>query len=309
MKQILHRAKHTIHTSLTEEVLKVAVVLALVASVYLFSQNIFLALVLGAIMTVLIIGWDGKIFFILGLLFLLFCPFLLASDKKYIAEKMAVNAYYMLAIGVMLQIVHHIRESIRLGHEHRKQHVAVHGHEFWTKKKLILWTVVVIFFTFLISAGIFFAFYQKLEGQLTENKKEFIDIVEKNEKQVKEILTMKAVEPVVEEPKVVELKKESIGDWESVKVFIINKTEQKGLENLVANSFKQLGCVNVYASQATSTPVFATTTVDYCPECFMVAEELSASLPVTNNVLLHQESNLANQITVQLGTDQISVKE
>lgn len=305
MKHILHRAKHTIHNSLTEEVIKVANIIALLAIVYFLTQNIFLALILSAISAVVLIGWNGKIFFILGLLFIVFCPFLLAFDKKYIAEKMAVYAYYMLALGVILQVVAYIREGVQGGREHKKQQAQTQTHESILKRKFFLWTSMIVTTTLVISGVFFYLFYSKLQSELTENKNEFMKLVQKNEEQVKEIISVKPTPS--ESPKVMEVPADQVGTWESVKIFVINTTEQQSLEHVVAEQFKKLGCLNVFTSTVTSTPIDVTT-IQYCSECYNVAQELSSGLLVNKNLMLKEDPKLQNQITVQLGKDQIPVK-
>lgn len=51
-----------------------------------------------------IIKWDGRISIGLGLLSLLFCPFLLILEKQTLAEQMAIFAYGFLVCGVIVQI-------------------------------------------------------------------------------------------------------------------------------------------------------------------------------------------------------------
>lgn len=301
---------NTIHTDLKEHIVKVAIVLGILATVYLISENIFVSFIVAAVCAVMLLHWDSRIFFVFGLIFLVFCPFLLAFEKKTVAEEMAVYAYYMLALGVIMQIVHHVREHLEEGRERKKQKAFLAHREYWTKRKLALWSIVVAGFTFAISAACFYVFYGKIKDQLSENKAQFMEFVQKTEKEIKEIPKEVSRDDLVtssDTPKVVEVINEP-GDWETVKVFVINTTPEKGLENKVADEFKKLGSLNVFVSHVTSTPA-EVTTIDYCSDCFNVAQELAVGLPLSKGLIITQQEGLDNQITVQLGTDQLSVKE
>lgn len=305
--KFFHKILSTVHNDLKENIINLAIVLSILATVYLISENIFLSFVVAAVCAILLLRWDSRIFFVFGLAFLVFCPVLLAFDLKSTAEEMAVYAYYMLALGVIMQIVHHVRDSMK--HGRRVREVKEHSGEYWTKKKLAIWTLGICFLTFAVSATCFYVFYKKIKTEVSKNKEEVIEMTQKNDKNGEAQKTQPAKAKDTRKPEVVEIE-DKVGDWETVKVFVINTTQQPDLEKIVSDTFKKIGILNIFPSQTNSTPV-QITTVEYCTDCFNVAQELASNLPAPKGVLLTANPTLENKIMVHLGIDQeaILVKE
>jgi len=66
---------------------------------------------LGIFILFFLMKWDSRVFVFFGLIFLVTCPFLLMFEKEFVAEDMAVYAYYCLFLGVSLQLVEYWREN------------------------------------------------------------------------------------------------------------------------------------------------------------------------------------------------------
>jgi hypothetical protein len=81
---------------------------------YFLFKDVFLSLMLAMVLAVLFLQWDNRIFILLALFFLITCPILLAFKQDALAETMAVKAYIMLVIGVVLQIIEMIRSNLPL---------------------------------------------------------------------------------------------------------------------------------------------------------------------------------------------------
>ncbi len=59
----------------------------------------------------LLLRWDYRVLIFFALLFLLSCPFYLIIDDKFKAEQMAIYAYYLLFIGIVLALIEHLKEE------------------------------------------------------------------------------------------------------------------------------------------------------------------------------------------------------
>ena len=58
----------------------------------------------------LLLRWDARILIFFALLFLISCPFYLIVGNEFRAEQMAIYAYYLLFIGVVLSLIESVRE-------------------------------------------------------------------------------------------------------------------------------------------------------------------------------------------------------
>lgn len=300
MKKVFSQITETIHSDFKENILKIAIVLSLLATVYIFTENIFVAFIVAAIATVLLLGWDGRLFFGFGLLFLLFCPFLLGSGEKSLAEDMAVYAYYMLALGVLMQVIEHGRESLAHRKQLKQKRIMTQG--FWTKKNLLLFSLGFALLTVIISTSSFYFFYSQMKQELISNKKMMSDLVSQKTTDVGE----KKSESVVEAPNIVtppSLSNNTAGDWETVQVTLYNDTGHENVTKDVFDKFKKLGVLNV--SSVTSTgSASENTLIEYCSSCVNVAHELLSVLQNPDNLALVETPELSNEIVVRLGSDQ-----
>ncbi|MDI6892106.1 MAG: LytR C-terminal domain-containing protein [Actinomycetota bacterium] len=70
---------------------------------YLILLHLFLSLIW---------GMDSRISIGVALSFLMCCPFLLIFKCEQLAERIAIYAFYFLVVGVVLQLIEHMREKI-----------------------------------------------------------------------------------------------------------------------------------------------------------------------------------------------------
>ena len=293
MKSFFSRISNTIHNDLKENILKVAIILALLATVYILFENIFAAFVVAAFASVVLLRWDGRIFFALGLLFLLFCPFLLAFNQKSGAEDMAIYAYYMLVFGVVMQIVQHTRESFSSRKTIQKE---IHSVEnFLNKKKIWVISLTIMFCTVLFSSFAFYFFYSKIKEEFNNEKLSFQNLLE----QTKPKLNEKKTESVLEAP----IKKQIVSDWETVHISFENNTGNEFQTKIFLEQFKNLGVLNVQVSSS-SKQIDDFTFIEYCQGCNNVARELLSVLKNLENITLLEVPELENQIILHLGKDQ-----
>lgn len=294
----------TIHSDFKENIIKIAIVLALLATVYIFTENIFVAFIVAAIATVLLLGWDGRLFFGFGLLFLLFCPFLLGSGKKLIAEDMAVYAYYMLALGVLMQVIEHGRESLAHRKELKKKRIMTQG--FWSKKNLLLFSLAFAFLSVVIATSSFYFFYSQMKQELISNKKIMSDLLSQKTSTLEEKKEEKKIEAPIEipasEPRI-EVAPAIGGDWETVQVTFYNDTVHKEMTKDIFDKLKKLGVLNVSSVTSTASSN-KNTLIQYCSSCANVAHEILSVLKNSNNLAFIETPELINEIVLHLGSDQ-----
>ena len=291
-----------INADLKEHILKASIAVSILATAYLLSENIFLSFIIGSVVAILLLGWDSRVFIGIGLIFLISCPFLLAFEKKALAEEMAVYAYYMLALGVVLQIVHYFKDSI---FSENKAEITENtkSMEFWSNKKILSFALGVVLLVLIVFAGCFSFLYLKIGKKFSENEKLMASIItvrSENEKQTAEKTSENQQEPTDEDFKTKNI------DWENIKVLVENTTDQEGLEVKVADEFKELGCLNVYTAK-TSGVLYQETLVQYCAGCSDIVQELLSVLQDSEGLLVKEESDLADEIRIKLGTDQIII--
>ena len=106
------RVIENINADFRAHTVRTAIIFAILTTVFIFSENILLAFLVGTILAILFLGWDSRFFIGFALIFLIFCPFLLAFDKQAIAEKLAVYAYYLLVVGVIMQLIQHFKDEM-----------------------------------------------------------------------------------------------------------------------------------------------------------------------------------------------------
>ena len=90
---------------------KVRFVFVIIISVIFFWQvSLNAGLFWFLFLIFLFYGWENRIIASLALISLASCPFLLIAKKEYLAEKMAIYAYYFLVMTVILQIIEYKHE-------------------------------------------------------------------------------------------------------------------------------------------------------------------------------------------------------
>jgi len=105
---------HTINeidTDVKKHLVKSSITIFSLTIVYILSSSIFLSFIISAALAVLLLNWDSRFFIGVGLFFIASCPILLVFNKQNTAEEMAIYAYYMLTLGVILQIIQYFNEK------------------------------------------------------------------------------------------------------------------------------------------------------------------------------------------------------
>jgi len=283
-----------LNTNFKENIIKTAIVFVILATVYLLSGNIFLSFIIGVALGILLLGWDSRVFIGFGLVFLIACPFLLAFEKKTTAEQMAVYAYYMLALGVIMQILIYFKDTVF------SEKKAVNANcpkpvELWSKKKKLIYLTGTVFLVFSLFAGFFSFLYFKIENKLNENNKlisSLMDTRVQDNPQVEGVSTEKL--PGINDPK-------------NVKISVENTTGEEGLEVKVANEYKKLNYLNVSSSK-TDTALSQGTYIQYCTICSVYVSELSSVLLNQSELLIIENPDLVDEIIIKLGTDQVTIE-
>lgn len=291
-----------INADFKEHILKAAIAVSILATVYLLSENIFLSFIIASPIAILLLNWDSRVFIGVGLIFLISCPVLLAFEKKVLAEEMAVYAYYMLALGVALQIVQYFKDSIFS--ENKTEKINNPGQiEFWSKKKILSFALGTALLVLIVFGGCFSFFYLKMEERFSENEKLMASIITthpENDKRTAEKTAENQQEPTNEDFKTKNI------DLENVKVLVENTTDQEGLEVKVADELKKLGYLNIYTTKTNGAP-YQSTLVQYCTNCFNVARELVSILQASTELLIIEKPDLVDEIIIKLGKDQIVI--
>jgi len=82
--------------------------------VFLIFYRLFgveVALFLGSFFLFVLFNWDPRVYLLFGLMFFLFVPVFLMLRLPKSAEQIAFYCYYALSLGLLLQIIQHIKKS------------------------------------------------------------------------------------------------------------------------------------------------------------------------------------------------------
>lgn len=293
-----------INSDFKENIVKTAIVFVILATVYLLTENIFLSFIVGSAVAILLLNWDSRFFIGIGLIFLISCPVLLTLGKKAVAEEMAVNAYYMLALGVVLQIFQYFKERIIL--KNKPAEINNPGPMgFSSHKKILVYTTTTVFLISFVFGACLSFFYSNMENKLDKNNKlisSLIDISSENNAQIAGKSTDKQAGLTQEDPKTEKI------DPKSIKVSVENTTEQKGLDLEIADECKKMGFLNVNIFKSNGS-LNQGTLVQYCTNCLDIAQELVSALNTQTDLLIIEKPELVGEIIIRLGSDQIITDE
>ncbi|MFA5128307.1 MAG: LytR C-terminal domain-containing protein [Patescibacteria group bacterium] len=278
-------------------IVKTAILFCAMATSYLIWENIFLSFIIGAAIVILFLDWDSRFFIGFGLLFIIACPVWLSLDKQDVAEKMAVYAYYMLALGVIMQVVQHAKAQIFKPKRRVKNAKEKMDDDMLPPKRTWLYVSSAAAGVLLCVCGGGYFMLRHMENKLVANSTILNDAFNARLAEAQQAAQKIAGEKIISGPPI---------SWDKVNISIINTTGQTVLGASTTDSFTQLGCKNVSQSQSTSTP-FKSTLVEYCPACQNVAQELLSVLKSPTEVLFVENSELNAAIRVILGEDQLSV--
>ncbi|MCX6781630.1 MAG: LytR C-terminal domain-containing protein [Candidatus Magasanikbacteria bacterium] len=285
-----------------EHIVKTGIAITILITVYLLSGNIFLSFIIGLAIAILLLGWDSRVFVGLGLIFLITCPFLLAYEKKSLAEEMAVYAYYMLALGVVLQIVQHFKDSI-FSKDKTEIVTITKPMELWDRKKIIRFSIGAVFLVLFVFVGCLSFFYLKMEKRIRVNDKLISDLVDsrleganlaKEKIGTDQLLSTDSSYQNIET------------NWDSAKVIVQYTTDQVSLAGILAEKFRKIGTPNVDIRQIDSVPS-QFTSLQYCSTCANIVMELLAALPNSSGLDNREDRSLTDEIIITLGEDQILI--
>lgn len=108
--KIIHYAFYWAWEDMKERPWPLLLILAVFLGVGLYV-NVVSALLWALFLAFLIYRWDNRILGAMAILLLVACPILLALSQQAWAEQVAVWAYFLLVMTVVLQIVEFKRES------------------------------------------------------------------------------------------------------------------------------------------------------------------------------------------------------
>ncbi|OGY41178.1 MAG: hypothetical protein A2Y82_01900 [Candidatus Buchananbacteria bacterium RBG_13_36_9] len=76
--------------------------------------NLEMAIFLTLFAVFLLFSWENKVLAIFALIFLFSYPFFLLAQNEAIAERLALYAYYLLALALCLQIIKNLKNRSQL---------------------------------------------------------------------------------------------------------------------------------------------------------------------------------------------------
>ena len=281
-----------INRDLGESFIKTAIVVLTAVSIYFVAENTFISLGAGAAVAVLLFDWDSRFFIAAALIFLLACPFWLAAGRSDIAEQLAIYAYFMMAVGIILHIAAYAKK-IFLAKKKKSASPKVEMFNFAPAKTLAIGVAAAILCAAVISGGGVYFAYVKMHKQFAAE----IAAVQFAADATTTVIREVAGEKIIANESI------ASADWETVKVRIRNNSGISGLDAKVIDDFIRLGCKNVTSTSADSL-IYESTLVRYCPSCLNIAQELLATLKSPTDVLFVEDAGLSDEIAVILGGDQ-----
>ena len=291
-----------INDDFKEHIVKTGIIFVALATAYLLFQNIFLAFIIASAIAVFLLGWDSRFFIGFGLIFLIACPFLLAFEKKVLAEEMAVYAYYMLALGVVLQIVEYGREAV-LAPKKKRGRTKAAGSKAWSRKKILILSFSAAGILIIIQSGCFYRLEKRMENKINANEKIISDLIDSR---LAEVEITKAESTVAQPELTDEVFANPEISRENIKVLIKNASASAVLGEIMAEKFKELGIVNIYINNIASSSN-SSTSVQYCSGCADIVTELLAALPNPGVIACEENPSLMAEIRIELGNDQIII--
>ncbi len=275
-------------------------------SLYLFTANILLSFLVAPCLAFILFRWDARIYIAFGLIFLISTSLLLVFEKEYWAEEMAVYAYYMLALGVILMIVQYVLESLsqKISAGANPQESADIVGPLAKKKTVALVALASLMAVVLFAASIAFLYF-RMEAGFAKNKEQVSSLIKTQLGENKKMLEKLAENQQKPAGNVLGTEK---ADCSGFKILVENTTTQKDLAKKVADKFKGLGCTNVYANEQSGGSV-EKTLIEYCPNCLDLADNLLKVLQEPGQVSTREELSWVDGIKVWLGEDQIIIEK
>jgi len=289
-----------INNDFKEHSIKSAIAILVLAVSYLLFEDIFLSFILGISTAVVLLGWDSRFFIGSALIFLVSCPILLTIEKEETAEQMAVCAYYMLVLGVILQIIEYFKESFLETKEKRKIELV----DFWGKRKVIAFVLTTTMIILIVFAGCFWFLHSKINSGFIKNEEAVRDLIASCPKDDDNTIKESVVNQKRLSDKVIVIEQV---DWESVKVLIGNSSGQEGLGEAIAEKFAGLGLSNAYIGE-NEQALRENTLIEHCENCSDIARELIAALRNPDKMIIRENPSLTDEIRIGLGTDQAIIK-
>ncbi|MBU1132440.1 LytR C-terminal domain-containing protein [Patescibacteria group bacterium] len=287
-----------INNDIRENVLKSGIALACFVISYFIWFNVLLSFVVASAVAIIILRWDSRIYIAIGLVFLIACPILLAFGQDAIAEKTAIYAYYMMALGIFLQLVHYVRGLLFTSKEH-PQFTSIYERE----KKIIYVSIAVISIMAILFSGSFAFLYKKMKGELDNNIEQVDYILGNKMNENKQIMRQlsenqqKLADEVYAAKEVNEL---------SAKILIENASGDEELAAQLQNSIQEMGYANVYVKQ-NGKLISDFTLIEHCVSCAGIVEELKNVMYDTLELTARENKNFTNEIVITLGADQVII--
>ena len=92
--------------------IRILIFIICLAIFYFILRDFTLSYIISLFLAVIFIRLDSRVFIVLALLFLILCPILLSMKKDALTETIAVNAFFMLVIGVAIEILELVWERL-----------------------------------------------------------------------------------------------------------------------------------------------------------------------------------------------------
>ncbi len=278
-----------INKNIQEDITKTVIILLLFAVFFFFFKSSLAALLLGSAFAVVFFRWDSRVFFGIALAFLVSCPIYLLLKDESTAENMAVYAYYLLAIGVIVQIIEHAREQKEIDSDKKNSALVNQS------------TVILLLLVIIIG---FYYFNDKFSKQLTEQNslidriggykvKEEDKEMTKMKEQIQEMLNLLAT---ATDDKVTYLQTPTSSQGS---IQILNGTDVKGLAGLLKDILTKKGYSVVDIGTEPNT--YTETVIKFEPNFKDQAEALQKELENIYKVKLEETSGLEHDILIIIG--------
>jgi hypothetical protein len=286
-----------INNDFKEHLVKIGIAISILVTVYLLSENIFLSFIISLVTAVFLLGWDSRIFIGIGLVFLLFCPFLLVFENRVLAEEMAVYAYYMFALGVFFQIIQYFKGSNFFKNKVKKTNNS-ETMESWSEKKVFSFVLGASLLILVVFVGCLSFFYFRIEKKFTENEKLMNDIMttlSENEKRVAQEVADNQQEATDEEYKNnIDADQVVIANSE-ITISILNGSKLVGVTSKLKDKMIEQGFNIINVGDADKKD-YQETIIKYSPDNLkkanIVKEYLSAKKDYQETIIKYSPDNL-----------------
>ena len=287
---------------------KALLVFVIMGVVFWLVDNKLAAMLLMSSVPIVAFHWDARVYFVLALVFLVWVPFLLIAKEEYWAEQLAIYTYYLLSLGVVVELINYVRASPPKGLSLKEQTVS------WVRVHINTSILIVV-----ISLGLIGFYYlnDKFTGQLAEQKELLMRLggyqvveedkeIEKMKQQLQEVITLLEDSAYKQAEQSEDVGTGNSASVESailpsaITVEILNGGHERGAARKLSEALKLVG-FNV-AGVGNAAGDFTTSSIRYKAGDERKAEMVAKALAGTAYVWeLNEETGVSSDVLVIIG--------